>query len=320
MLITVGTFMAGLEAQNTEKKRAPVQEFVKMAQEFMEQNQIEKAIEIYERIGKAVPEDLESRAQLATLYSRINQHEEAAQTWSQLLETDPENIKYQDKLVNSLQAAGKRNEALELAQAYTQTQPEVGVHYARLAKLFADEDNVDAAITNYEKAIEFAHADKQTYLKLAELYFVNEDIDGAEKALKNAILHTTSEWDRQSIERQLVNLYRYQGNLEEMLQKAEAEGALTYEMQKQRARHFLNTSELEKSADAFKKAVEMTNNSYERNKVVDELIKAYFKQGRTDLALEFYEAEAAKHPRLVTHTDISHNCSDHVKNKCKCNF
>ena len=301
MLITVGTFMAGLEAQNTEKKRAPVQEFVKMAQEYVKQNKIEEAIEIYERIVKAVPEDLESQAQLATLYSRINQHEKAAQTWSQLLETDPENIKYQDKLVNSLQAAGKRNEALELAQAYTQTQPEVGVHYARLAKLYADEDNVDAAIANYEKAIELAYGDKQTYLKLAELYFLNEDIDGAEKALKNAILHTTSEWDRQSIERQLINLYRYQGNLAQMLQKAEDDGTITYEMQKERARHFLNTSELEKSADAFKKALEMINSPYERNKVVDELLKAYLKQGRTDLALEFYETEAAKHPRLVTH-------------------
>ena len=73
----MGTFMAGLEAQNTEKKRVPVQEFVKMAQEFVELNQIEKAIEIYERIVKAVPEDLESQAQLATLYSRINQHEKS---------------------------------------------------------------------------------------------------------------------------------------------------------------------------------------------------------------------------------------------------
>ena len=298
MLITVGTFMAGLEAQNTEKERAPVQEFVKMAQEFVELNQIEEAIEIYERIVKAVPEDLESQAQLATLYSRINQHEKAAQTWSQLLEAAPENTAYQDALINSLQAAGKRNEALELAQSYIQTQPEVGVHYARLAKLYADEDNVHAAITNYEKAIELDHGDKQTYLKLAELYFVNEDIDGAEKALKNAILHTTSEWDRQRIERQLVNLYRYQGNLEEMLQKAEDEGTITYEMQKERARHFLNTGELEKSTDAFKKAVEMTNNPYERNGVAEELLKAYLKQGRTDLALEFYEAEASKQSRL----------------------
>ena len=297
MLITVGTFMAGLEAQNTEKKRAPVQEFVKMAQEFVELNQIEKAIEIYERIVKAVPEDLESQAQLATLYSRINQHEKAAQTWSKLLEAAPENTKYQDALINSLQAAGKRNEALELAQSYIQTEPEVGVHYARLAKLYADEDNVDAAIANYEKAIEFAHADKQTYLKLAELYFVNEDIDGAEKALKNAILHTTSEWDRQRIELQLVNLYRYQGNLAQMLQKAEAEGTITFEMQKERARLFLNTGELEKSVDAFKKAFEMTNNSYKQNRVAGELLKAYLKQGRTDLALEFYEAEASKQSR-----------------------
>ena len=276
-----------------------------MAQEYVKQNQIEEAIEIYERIVKAVPEDLESQAQLATLYSRINQHEKAAQTWSQLLETDPENIKYQDKLVNSLQAAGKRNEAFELAQAYTQTQPEVGVHYARLAKLYAADDREDEAIVNYEKAIELAYGDKQTYLKLAELYFVNEDIDGAEKALKNAILHTTSEWERQSIERQLINLYRYQGNLAQMLQKAEDEGTITYEMQKERARHFLNTGELEKSADAFKKALEMINSPYERSKIVDELLKAYLKQGRTDLALEFYETEAAKHPRLVTHITTS---------------
>ncbi len=299
MLITVGTFMAGLEAQNTEKKRAPVQEFVKMAQEFVKQDKVKEAIEIYERIGKAVPEDLESRAQLATLYSRINQHEEAAQTWSQLLETDPENIKYQDKLVNSLQAAGKRNEALELAQAYVQTQPEVGIHYARLAKLYADEDRADEAIANYEKAIELGHNDKETNLKLAEFYFVNGNIDGAEKALKNAILHTTSEWDRQSIERQLVNLYRYQGNLEEMLQKAEDEGAISLEMQKERGKLLLNMGEFEKAAKAYEKALEITNNNpYERNNLTVELLKAYLKQGKTDLALEFYEAEASKQSRL----------------------
>ncbi len=297
MLITVGTFMAGLKAQNTEEKRVMVQEFVKKAEEFVKQNQIEKAIEIYERIVKALPEDFEYRVRLATLYSRINQHEKASQIWSELLETDPENIKYQDKLVNSLQAAGKRNEAFELAQAYTQTQPEVGVHYARLAKLYADEDNVNAAIANYEKAIELAYGDEQTYLKLTEFYFVNEDIDGAEKALKNAILHTTSEWDRQSIEQQLVNLYRYQGNLEEMLQKAADDGTITFEMQKERARHFLNTSELKKSADAFKKALEMAPDPYERNFVAEELIAVHIKQGRRDLVLESYVAEASKQSR-----------------------
>ena len=158
MLISVITFVAQLESQevSTEEKRVMVQEFVKKAEEFVKQNQIEEAIEIYERITKTVPEDFESREQLATLYLHTNQHEKAAQTWSNLLEAAPENTAYQDALFNSLQAAGKRDEALELAQSYIQTQPEVGVHYARLAKLYADEDNVDAAIANYEKVIELA--------------------------------------------------------------------------------------------------------------------------------------------------------------------
>ena len=294
ILITVGAFVARLEAQDTENNRAPVQEFVKKAQELVEQNQIEEAIEIYERITKAVPKDFETRAQLATLYTRTKQHEKAAQTYSKLLEADPDNIKYQDALVNSLQAAGKHNEALEIAQAYIQTHPEVGVHYARLAKLYEAEGNETATIANYKKATAFRYGDKKIYLRLAEHYFLNEDINASEKALKNALKYTTSEWDQERIERQLVNLYRYQGNLEEMLQKAEAEGSLTFEMQKERARHFRNTGELEKAAVHFKKALEMTNSSYERNEISNELINVHLKQDRSDLALAFYETEASK--------------------------
>ena len=306
MLITVGAFMAELEAEevSNEQERAITQEFITAAQKFVEVGEIEKAIEIYERIVKGAPDDFESRVQLATLYSRINQHEKAAQTYSELLETDPENTKYQDALVNSLQAAGKHNEALEIAQAYIQTDPEVGVHYARLAKLYEAEGNEAAAIANSKKATVFEYGDKKIYLILAEHYFLNEDIAAAEKALTNAMTYTTSEWERNDIERQLVNLYRFHGNLAEMLQKAETEGTITYEMQKERARLLLTAGELEKSVDAFKKAHEMASDFYERNRVAEELLKVYLKQGRTDLALEFYKAEASKHPRLVTHTTL----------------
>lgn len=293
-LITAVTFVAGLEAQDTEKNSAPVQEFVKKAQEHVKQDQIEEAIELYERIVIAAPEDVESREQLATLYTRIKQHEKAAQTYSKLLEDDPENIKYQDELVNSLQAAGKRNEAYEIAQAYIQTQPEVGVHYARLARLYETEGNDATALVNYKKATTFGYGDKDIYLKLAEHYFLNDDIDVAEKALNNAMVYTTSSWDKEKIERQLVNLYRYQGKLEEKLQKAEAEGTLTFEMQKQRARHFRNIGQWEKSAIHFKKAIEMTNSSYERNDLSSELINLYSRQERIDMALDFYEAETSK--------------------------
>ena len=306
MLITTVMFMPELKAQDTEQNSANVQEFVKKAQEHVERNEIEEAIELYERIVVAAPEDVESRVQLATLYSRTKQYENAAVIYNKLLETDPENIKYQDELVNSLQAAGKNNEAVEIAQTYVQTYPEVGVHYARLARTYDADGNEPAAIENYKKATTFGYGDKKTYLRLAEHYFLNEDLTATEVALKNAILSSTSRWDRGRIERQLVNLYRYQGNFEEMLQKAEADGTLTFEMQKERARHFRNTGELEKAAIHYQKALEMNNSSFDRKEIAGELLNIYSKQNRTDLVLDYYESEISKKTNS-TSTTLSPN-------------
>ena len=320
LLIAASAFTARLEAQkmSTEEKRATVQEFVKQAQEFVQENKIAEAIDLYERITKAVPENFESRAELAKLYTRTNQHEKAAQTWRKLLEAAPENTAYQDALVNSLQAADKVDEAIELVQSYIQTHPEVGSHYARLAKLYADEDNVDAAITNYEKAIELAYGDSQTYVKLARLYFFNEDIDASEFALKNAILSTTSSREQKNLERQLLNLYRYYGNLEEKLQKAEDVGTITFEMQKAHAEYYHKTGQLEKAANAYKRAHDMTAGSSEKDRIYSELFKVYIQLGDMDSVLEPYETEANAYINSKagvlhigkSYNDFGKNCGD----------
>ena len=296
LLFTTNTFITGIEAQDTEKDSAPVQEFIKKAQELVKLNQFEEAIEIYERIVKAAPEDLESRAQLATLYSATDQHEKAAEVYRKLLENDTENTKYLDALVDSLQNAGKVNEALELAQTYVQTEPEVGVHYERLARIHETQGNVDVAIANYEKAIELTPGDvkTQTYFKLAAHYSLNEDIAAAEKTLKNALLYTPSEFARQDIELQLIRLYLVHANLVEVLQKAETEGMpLSYEMSnsEERAQHFRNTGELEKSAAYFKISLVMTDSYHERERITNEFLNMYIEQDRLDLALELYEYE-----------------------------
>ena len=304
MLITVSAFMTGLEAEevSTEKNSAPLQEFVKKAQEFVKQNQIEKAIEVYERIVIAAPDDLESRAQLAMLYVHTKQYEKAAQTYNKLLEADPENIKYQDGLVYSLRVAGKVDEAFEIAQAYIQAQPEVGVHYARLAKLYDTDGKIDAAVANYKKAIELSPGDiqTQTHLKLAEHYFLNEDIAAAEKVLKNAMLHTKSEFNQRDIELQLIKLYLYQGNLEEVLQKSEAEGTpISYEMSeaKELAQQFRNIGEYDKYIAYLKIALVTSKSFHERDSISNELLKVYLEQDKINLALELYETEASEQSR-----------------------
>ena len=269
-----------------------------MAQELTQLGQVEKAVDIYERITKTMPEDFASRAQLATLYTRLNQHDKSSETWTTLLEADPENTKYQDGLVNSLQSAGKLAEAFELTQKYIQAEPEIGVHYVRLAKLYSNENRTDEAIATYEKAMEFAPGNRQIFLNMADLYLRNDNMVEAEKAFKNAIPFTTSSYDRENIERKLINLYRYQGNLDEMFQKAEDAGTLTSGMQRERARSYLNKGELQQSVEAFKKAIDMTTDSYARDRISNELLEVYVQLDDTDSALEIFEKNASSGRRI----------------------
>lgn len=289
VFFTVSAFITVLEAQDTEENSSPIQEFIRKAEQHVKLNQIEEAVVLYERIVIAAPDDVDSRLELATLYSRINQHEKAAQTYSKLLETDSENLEYQDALVSSLQAAGKIREALNLALEYIQTYPEKGVHYARIAKLYETEGDEEVAITNYNKAIQLGYENVQTYLSLARLNFLNADMGAAEIALKNAILNSTSDSEWKTLERQLFNFYRFNGNFEQKMQKAEEDGTITIGLQKLLAEHYHKIGELEKSVNTYEKVREMITNSYEQQEISDELLKVYVELGDMDSAYEPYQ-------------------------------
>ena len=263
-----------------------------LAQQYVQQNQVKEAVEIYEKLAEVMPEDLESRAQLANLYSRQKKHDKAVDTWNDLLDVDPENTKYQDGLVEAYQAADKIPEALELAQQYIEADTENGVHYTRLAKLYTAEDRVNDAIAAYKKAVERNPSDGGIYRQLGQLYLRKDDLDAAEKAFEDAIQYTGQEWERRSIERQLMTVYKRQGKLEEMLKQAEEAGTITLEMQRNRARDYRNAGEFDKAIEAYKKALEMTTQSYERGNISNELLKLYVQVGDNDLAIELYENQS----------------------------
>ena len=261
------------------------------AKEYMDRGEISQAREIYEQIVKAVPEDLESRAQLASLYSQQNLHDKAIGTWNTLLETDPENTKYQDGLINSYQTSGKIDEALALAQAFIDATPEVGAHHARIAKLYKDENRIDEAIDAYQKASELTPGNAQIYKELAELYLGEDDLTAAEKAFQEAIRYTSRDWERERLEQQLVDIYNRQGTLEKMIQQAETEGTLTPTMQEALAEHYQENGESEKAVDAYKKALDMTPQGYEREDLEATLLRVYVQFDKIDSALELYETE-----------------------------
>ena len=260
-----------------------------LAQQYMRRNQLTKAVEIYEQIATVMPEDLESRADLAAIYSRQSKHDKAIDTWKELLEADPENTKYQGGLVNAYRSADRISEAIELAQEYIDEEVDNSVHYVRLAKVYAAGDQVDDAIATYKKAIALTPGNGRAYRELAQLYLRKDDLEAAEKTFLEAIQYTGQEAERRSIERQLINLYRRQGRLEEMLKKAEDEGTLTFAMQQDRAQRYRSEGRLEKAVDAYKKALDMTAQSWERNNIFNELVRLYVQLGEDDLAMEVYE-------------------------------
>ena len=263
-----------------------------LAQQYVQQNEVKKAVDIYEKLAEVMPEDLESRAQLANLYSRQNKHDRAVDTWKALLDVDPENTKYQDGLVDAYQAADKTPEALELAQQYIEADTDNGVHYARLAKLYAAEDRVDDAIEAYKEAVERNPGDGKVYRQLGQLYLRKDDLDAAEKAFEDAIQYTGQEFERRSIERQLMSVYKRQGKLEDMLKQAEEAGTITLEMQRNRAQDYRNAGESQKAIEAYKKALDMTTQSYERGNITNELLKLYVQVDDNDLAIELYENQS----------------------------
>ena len=274
-----------------------------LAQQHARQGEVKKAINLYEQIVALMPEDFESRAELATLYTRRNKHDSAVDIWKALLEADPENTKYQDGLVNTYQDADNITDAFELAEQYIAADPESSVHYVRLAKLYAAEDQVNDAIATYKKAVELGTGDGKVYLELAQLHLRKDDLTAAEKAFEEAIEHTGQDWERRNIEQQLMTLYRRQGKLEEMLKQAEEAGTLTFEMQRERAQDYRNAGELEKAIEAYKKALDMTPQRWDRNRISNDLMQIYVQMGKSDLVMELYEtASQAGSSSMSLHT------------------
>ena len=277
------------------------------AQEHVNRNETPEAIETYKQILETVPEDLESQAQLASLYTTQNQHDAAIEIWNMLIQQDPVNTRYQDGLVGAYRAARKIPEAIKLAQDYIKDNPKVGLHYTRLAQLYVANGQTDGAITAYEKSIELAPGESTVYHELAKLYFEKNELEAAEKSFKAALQYAGQGGNRKEIEAQLLQLYQRQGKFEAVLKQAEEQGTLTFDMQKQRASIYRNEGETEKAITAYKKALEMASNTYARDDINRELMDIYSHLGK----LEEFLKEAEEQGTLTF--DMQKNIADRYR-------
>ena len=146
-----------------------------------------------------------------------------------------------------------------------------------------------------KKRLNLALGDGRVYQELGQLYLRKNDLEAAEKAFQEALQYAAHDGERHNIERQLMNLYRRQGKLEEMLKEAEATGALTFEMKMEQARNYSNQGKLDEAVSAYKKALEMTTREWERENAERGLMHLYRRQGTLEEVLK----EAEKNDTLT---------------------
>ena len=252
-----------------------------------------EAIKVYEQIIKKAPDDLASRAALASLYSEQNEHDKAIEMWETLLKIDSENTKYQDGLVKVYKVTNRIDDAIKFVQGYIQENPDIGLHHTRLADLYASSGQIDTAITTYKKAIELYPSDAKSHEKLANLYEKKRDYDAAEKSYNDALKFSAQGNNQVKLRQDLMRIYQHQGKLEEILKQAEEQGTLTFDMQRERARIYQESGDMEKAAGAYQKALGMTADRYARGDIHRQLISIYSKLGKLKEFIKETEAQGS---------------------------
>ena len=287
--------ISGTETPNQNNQTTSVYAQRSIAQQHRRRNRIPEAIKAYEELAKIMPEDLESRSQLATLYSRQNQHDKSINTWKKLLEVDPENTKYKDGLINAYSSAGKFNEAIELAKAYIEEDAEAGTNYSRLARLYSSSNQINKAITTYKKAIELSPGDGAAHESLGNLYMRTDKLDDAEKAYNEAKKYLQNSHAHTQIERQMMEIYRRRGKIDEYLKEAENKGTMTYDMQRSLARTYQNAGKFDEAIKSYEKALQLTTDDWQQRDVERQMLSILRQQGK----LEEHLKEAEKKGTLT---------------------
>ncbi len=294
-----------------------------LARLYSRQNQHDKALETWQALLEADPENTKYQDGVIKAYQGAGKIDDAIQLALKYVENDAENGIHYARLAELYDSRGQSEDAITNYKKAIELSPGNAQVYEQLAQLYLRKNDLENAEKAFEEAMQYAtHGRLQNieqqmievyrrqgkldeYLKevekkgaltfrmqreIARTYYNQGKFDEAVKAYEKALQMTTHEWEQQEIERQLLALYRRQGNLEEKLKEAEKKGTLTFSMQVELARQYRAKGESEKAISAYKEAIGTSSSRYEINNVHSELMQEYVKLDENDLALELHDS------------------------------
>jgi tetratricopeptide (TPR) repeat protein len=112
------------------------------------------AIEQYIQLIKANPGAVWTYLMLGQMQLHVGSHAEAVETFERALTIEPDNFDMHDDYVESLMQSGCYEEAIEELHHKIEQEGEFPDTYVRLADMYAQVQNDEAAMLNYDKALE----------------------------------------------------------------------------------------------------------------------------------------------------------------------
>jgi len=111
-------------------------------------------IDQYRCLQKEHPESVSVYLMLGQLYFQTDQNEDAQAAFERALTIEPDNFEMHDDNVESLVQLGKIDQAIQQLQDIIQQQGDFPDSYVRLADLYSQLADDNAALTNYQKALQ----------------------------------------------------------------------------------------------------------------------------------------------------------------------
>ena len=178
-----------------------------------------RAVEQYREIWRLDPTDTDAALWLARLYRLQNEHEKAGEVLRRILEREPENEAAIEQFSQLLLDSGKGTEAIAwlerivkrspsagmpdmLGDAYTQAhelaqaeeayrqaaalEPNVPSHLRGLGQALLSQEKYPEALEQYQKLTEIEPDDADNYLRMAQIYRHEKQLDKAEESVLQA--------------------------------------------------------------------------------------------------------------------------------------
>lgn len=174
--------------------------------EETEQNNREAAIQTYEKAIAETPDDLTLLLQLGNLYLFDDQVNKAIDYFERIEKLEPDNIEIQQKLARSFEARGDNQKAIETLEKILQRHPANPQINYYLGELYEKLGQQEQAVRFFEMAAENTRDDWAPYLRLALIHMVDNP-DQAIDSLKNGL-----ERDPDNIQLNEILAYIYLNN------------------------------------------------------------------------------------------------------------